>query len=80
MISREEFRTGCNFLNEHLAEGQRLTDIDHSLDLMDFDGNGMIDINEFFEVRCFPTKSHYFIVNNCVLFLLIRRSAFLITR
>jgi serine/threonine-protein phosphatase with EF-hand domain len=50
VISREEFRIGCNFLNEHLPEGQKLTDIDHSLDLMDFDGNGMIDINEFFEV------------------------------
>lgn len=50
MISREEFRVGCGFLNEHLAEDQQLTDIDHSLDLMDFDGNGMIDLNEFFEV------------------------------
>jgi Ca2+-binding EF-hand superfamily protein len=50
VISREEFRIGCALLNEHLSEDQRLTDIDHSLDLMDFDGNGMIDLNEFFEV------------------------------
>ena len=50
VISREEFRNGCATLNEHLPESSRLSDIDHMLDLMDFDGNGMIDINEFFEV------------------------------
>lgn len=49
VISREEFRTGCSFLNEHLSEDQKLSDIDHMLDLMDFDGNGQIDLNEFFE-------------------------------
>lgn len=32
---------------------QRLTDIDHTLDLMDFDGSNDLDINEFFEVRFF---------------------------
>jgi hypothetical protein len=31
---------------------QRLTDIDHTLDLMDFDGSNDLDINEFFEVPC----------------------------
>jgi hypothetical protein len=30
---------------------QRLTNIDHTLDLMDFDGSDDLDINEFFEVR-----------------------------
>ena len=29
---------------------QRLTNIDHTLDLMDFDGSDDLDINEFFEV------------------------------
>lgn len=28
----------------------KLTDIDHTLDLMDFDGSDSIDINEFLEV------------------------------
>jgi Ca2+-binding EF-hand superfamily protein len=51
VISPEEFRTGCAVLNEHLPEKQRLTDIDHMLNLMDFDGNGMVDVNEFFEVN-----------------------------
>lgn len=32
---------------------QRLTDIDHTLDLMDFDGSNDLDINEFFEVRAY---------------------------
>jgi Ca2+-binding EF-hand superfamily protein len=51
-ISREEFHKGCEILNSQLpAESeQRLTDIDHTLDLMDFDGSDDLDINEFFEV------------------------------
>lgn len=49
IISPEEFRNGCAVLNEHLPEKQRLQDIDHMLQLMDFDGNGQVDINEFFE-------------------------------
>lgn len=51
-ISREEFHKGCEMLNSQLpAESeQRLTDIDHTLDLMDFDGSDDLDINEFFEV------------------------------
>lgn len=49
VISPQEFRTGCDFLNENLPEKQRLTDIDHMLAMMDFDGNGEVDINEFFE-------------------------------
>ena len=36
---------------------QRLTNIDHTLDLMDFDGSDDLDINEFFEVRA---KSYYY--------------------
>eukprot|EP00596_Hydrurales_sp_CCMP1899_P008345 CAMPEP_0119033936 /NCGR_PEP_ID=MMETSP1177-20130426/1001_1 /TAXON_ID=2985 /ORGANISM="Ochromonas sp, Strain CCMP1899" /LENGTH=680 /DNA_ID=CAMNT_0006991067 /DNA_START=153 /DNA_END=2195 /DNA_ORIENTATION=- len=51
-ISREEFHRGCAMLNGDLSENseQRLTDIDHTLDLMDFDGSDDLDINEFFEV------------------------------
>ena len=52
-ISREEFHRGCALLNGNLSadSDQRLTDIDHTLDLMDFDGSNDLDINEFFEVR-----------------------------
>ena len=51
-ISREEFHKGCALLNGNLSEDseQRLTNIDHTLDLMDFDGSNDLDINEFFEV------------------------------
>lgn len=49
MISREEFRQGCDVLNKNLHPDYRLTDIDHTLEMMDFDGSGTIDINEFFE-------------------------------
>lgn len=37
-------------LNTHLPEGQKLSDVEHILQLMDFDGSGHIDLNEFFEV------------------------------
>lgn len=50
MISREEFRKGCEVLNTHLGTSDALKDVDHMLDLMDFDGSGAIDVNEFFEV------------------------------
>mmetsp|Transcript_671 Transcript_671/g.771 ORF Transcript_671/g.771 Transcript_671/m.771 type:complete len:686 (+) Transcript_671:149-2206(+) len=51
-ISRDEFHKGCAMLNGGLSDDseQRLTDIDHTLDLMDFDGSDDLDINEFFEV------------------------------
>lgn len=40
-------------MNSMMSEDseQRLTNIDHTLDLMDFDGSDDLDINEFFEVR-----------------------------
>ncbi len=50
VISREEFRDGCALLNKSLHPDCQLTDIDRTLDVMDFDGSGTIDINEFFEV------------------------------
>jgi Ca2+-binding EF-hand superfamily protein len=37
-------------LNEHLPEGQKLTDLEHILHVLDFDGSGNIELNEFFEV------------------------------
>jgi hypothetical protein len=52
VISLEEFREGCRLLNKNLHPDYQLTDIDHTLKLMDFDGSGTIDINEFFEVSC----------------------------
>jgi hypothetical protein len=58
-ISREEFHKGCALLNGMMSEDseQRLTNIDHTLDLMDFDGSDDLDINEFFEVRTFVFPS-----------------------
>ena len=50
MISREEFCNGCAILNQSLHPDCQLTQIEHTLDLMDFDGSGSIDMNEFFEV------------------------------
>jgi len=49
-ISRAEFRSGCDLLNNTLPADQQLTNYDHILDLMDFDQSDSIDINEFFEV------------------------------
>ena len=49
VISHEEFTTGCELLNEHLPDGQKLTEISTILSILDFDGSGEIDLNEFFE-------------------------------
>ncbi len=51
VISLDEFREGCRLLNKNLHPDYHLTDVEHMLKLMDFDGSGTIDINEFFEVR-----------------------------
>jgi hypothetical protein len=51
VISLEEFREGCRLLNRNLHPDYQLTNVEHTLKLMDFDGSGTIDINEFFEVR-----------------------------
>jgi serine/threonine-protein phosphatase with EF-hands len=50
MISRSEFKLGCDFINTTLPPDQHLKDYDHILTLMDFDQSDSIDINEFFEV------------------------------
>lgn len=50
MISLDEFREGCGLLNKTLPPEYQLTNVDHTLKMMDFDGSGTIDINEFFEV------------------------------
>lgn len=49
-ISRDEFRRGCELINKHAPEGERLEDPDRMLDLIDLDANDSIEINEFFEV------------------------------
>jgi Ca2+-binding EF-hand superfamily protein len=51
IISLTEFRVGCKILNDNLPSDSQLVNIDETLKLMDFDGSGSIDINEFFEVR-----------------------------
>lgn len=38
-------------LNQTLHPDCQLTNIDHTLAMMDFDGSGSVNINEFFEVR-----------------------------
>ena len=48
-ISRQEFHEGCNHLNKLLPADERIRNIDHLLDLMDFDHSDSIEINEFFE-------------------------------
>jgi hypothetical protein len=48
---REEFRQGCEYLNQLLSAEDKLTDVDHLLDLIDFDHSNSIELNEFFEVR-----------------------------
>ena len=40
---------GCEKLNKTLHPDCQLTDIDRTLKMMDFDGSGNLDINEFFE-------------------------------
>ena len=47
---REEFRQGCENLNKLLPSEERLSGIDHILDLIDFDHSNSIELNEFFEV------------------------------
>jgi hypothetical protein len=50
IISSDEFRTGCQIINETLPDDQRLADIDRILSLLDTDESGYIDVNEFFEM------------------------------
>ena len=49
VISRDEFRKGCDVLNASMPDEEKLKNVDHMLDIIDFDGSGSIDINEFFE-------------------------------
>lgn len=48
--TREEFRQGCDYLNQVLPPDERLTNVDRLLDLLDFDHSNSIEVNEFFEV------------------------------
>lgn len=50
VISKEEFRHGCEILNSRLPAGQQINAPDHLLEIMDIDQSDGIDINEFFEV------------------------------
>mmetsp|Transcript_11157 Transcript_11157/g.15887 ORF Transcript_11157/g.15887 Transcript_11157/m.15887 type:complete len:700 (+) Transcript_11157:133-2232(+) len=49
-ISRDEFRKGCEIINQNLRPGEQLEDPDAMLDIMDLDHSDSIDVNEFFEV------------------------------
>jgi len=58
-ISREEFENGCAALNKNLPEEVQLVGIDKFYRVMDFDGGGSIDVNEFFEAfRIVDSKKH----------------------
>jgi len=50
-VYRAEFRQGCDYLNRFLPAEEKLSDVDHILDLIDFDKSNTIELNEFFEVR-----------------------------
>lgn len=50
-ISREEFRQGCLELNKLIPDDHhKLTDVDHIMDIIDFDRSGSLSLNEIFEV------------------------------
>ncbi|RYG59183.1 EF-hand domain-containing protein [archaeon] len=51
VISMDELREGCALLNQSLPPDCQLNNLERTLQVMDFDGSGTIDINEFFEVR-----------------------------
>jgi hypothetical protein len=51
VVTRDEFRHGCDVINSLLPPEDHIHDIDHLLDLLDFDGSDGIELNEFFEVR-----------------------------
>ena len=53
MNDRAEFRQGCDYLNRFLPAEEKLSDVDHILDLIDFDKSHTIELNEFFEVGLF---------------------------
>jgi Ca2+-binding EF-hand superfamily protein len=68
-------------LNEHLPEGQKLTDLEHILHVLDFDGSGNIELNEFFEVcRRFYTFLNETICSRVVICCMHRRSEFLMLK
>jgi Ca2+-binding EF-hand superfamily protein len=48
-ITQEEFRAGCERINKVAPDDQRIVEVDHMLKVLDFDGNGSISVNEFFE-------------------------------
>lgn len=49
-ISREEFVAGCQVINAMLPPEDQLQEPERLLDLMDFNKNDSVEINEFFEV------------------------------
>mmetsp|Transcript_27526 Transcript_27526/g.34406 ORF Transcript_27526/g.34406 Transcript_27526/m.34406 type:complete len:670 (-) Transcript_27526:400-2409(-) len=48
-ISREEFQQGCEYINKHVSDSEQIANPDRILEIMDFDGDDNIDLNEFFE-------------------------------
>jgi serine/threonine-protein phosphatase with EF-hand domain len=52
-ISREEFKLGCEALNQQLPAEDRLDNYDAIMSMIDLDGSDSIDKNELFEVCIF---------------------------
>ena len=49
-ISREQFREGCEKLNSYLPDGQKITNCDKVIDMMNISQEGAVSVNEFYEM------------------------------
>lgn len=49
-ITRDEFKQGCDILNQTLPEDQKIKELDRIVSIMDVSAKGEIDLNEFFEM------------------------------
>jgi len=49
-ISKDQFRVGCEKLNNYLRDGEKIQNCDAILDMMDLDETGSVSVNEFFEM------------------------------
>eukprot|EP01041_Mallomonas_annulata_P006008 gene6008-12113_t len=50
VITKQSFHCGCDLLNKTLPPSKVIKNWEAIIDLIDIDGSGMIDINEFFEM------------------------------
>ena len=50
LIDRDEFRAGIDLLNKRLPDNARVKDSDELFSVLDIDGSGEIDIQEFSQI------------------------------